>query len=86
MVAVAGYYVTPGALAAIGLTEIGPTAGGWFAATQGQAIAKGSSLAILQSLAMGGSAVLYSNITGTFTIFGAAAGSWTGSGISDYIC
>ena len=86
VVAVAGYYVLPGALATIGLTGIGPAAGGWFAATQGAAIAAGSSHAVLQSLAMGGSAVMYSNIAGTFTIFGAAAGAWTGTGIAGYIC
>ena len=43
VVAAAGYYVLPGALSAIGLTEIGPKKGGWFAATQGPKIAAGSS-------------------------------------------
>ena len=35
---------------------------------------------------MGGSAVMYSNTQGTFTIFGAAAGAWPGADFADYIC
>ena len=41
----------------VGLSPCGPVAGGWFAANQGAAISAASTMAWLQSLAMGGNAV-----------------------------
>jgi hypothetical protein len=40
----------------IGLSLLGPTAGGWFAANMGASLSAGTIMAFLQSLAMGGNA------------------------------
>ena len=55
---------------ALGLSAAGPVIGGWFAAHQGAAIASGSVMAVVQSMAMTGAA------TSTATI---ASGALTGA-------
>ena len=49
-----GACVLPAILCLIGLSPIGPVAGGLFASHMGAAVASGSCMAWLQSLAMGG--------------------------------
>ena len=55
---------------ALGLSAAGPVAGGWFAGASGAAIAKGSTMAFIQSAAMGGQAAV---VVGTQVAAGAAA-------------
>jgi hypothetical protein len=57
------------ALTFIGLTPVGPVAGGFFAANMGAGLTSGSAMAVLQSAAM----------TGTFVTGGVCAGGATGA-------
>ena len=56
--------------AALGLSSIGPVAGGWFAANMGAGVCAGSGMAAAQSVAMGGAGVL----SGPVALIGAAVG------------
>jgi hypothetical protein len=74
--AVAAPLLVTGAFYAIGLSTVGPIAGGWFAANMGAGLTAGSTMAVLQSAAM---------TTGTYTV-AACGGLATGSvvGAKDY--
>ncbi|RYH24774.1 hypothetical protein EON65_16250 [archaeon] len=65
----AGTALAVGALLALGLSPLGPIAGGWFAANMGAGLAAGSTMAMLQSTAM--SAITYTTAAAT----GAAVGT-----------
>ena len=73
---VVGICALPALFTVVGLTAIGPIAGGLFAANSGAAIAAGSAMAVTQSMAMGGSVMTASAIT---TGVGAVASSVLGS-------
>mmetsp|Transcript_3811 Transcript_3811/g.5924 ORF Transcript_3811/g.5924 Transcript_3811/m.5924 type:complete len:184 (+) Transcript_3811:104-655(+) len=70
--AVIGSALVLGTFLAIGLSPIGPIAGGLFAANMGAGLASGSAMAIAQSMAM----------TGTAYGTGAAIGAATGATVS----
>ena len=69
-----GAAALPITLVALGLSPIGPVAGGWFAANQGAALAAGGAMATMQSMAMFGSVVKSVMIGAGFTATGAGAG------------
>lgn len=58
----------PSILSLIGLSSTGPIAGGLFSSMQGGGIMSGSLMAILQSFAMSGWAVLLQSVTVCFWI------------------
>ena len=61
---VVGAALAPVALSAIGLSTLGPVAGGWFAANMGAGLTAGSSMALIQSAAMTGAATTYCGAMG----------------------
>lgn len=67
----AGVVLIGATFLALGLTPIGPLAGGWFAANMGAGLAAGSMMSVLQSAAMTGTAY------GTGLGLGAVAGAAT---------
>jgi hypothetical protein len=69
-----GAVTLPIILVALGLSPIGPIAGGWFAANQGAALAAGGAMATMQSMAMFGSLAKSIMIGVGFTATGAGAG------------
>lgn len=74
--AAVGLVAVPLAFLAIGLSPIGPIAGGWFAANMGAGLAAGSTMAGLQAAAMTGAGV------GTATGVGGAVGAGVGASMS----
>lgn len=76
---IAGAAVLPTFLLAIGLTPVGPVAGGWFAASQGAGVAAGSWMASWQSMAMFGSLAKSLTVGAGFAATGAGAGALTAS-------
>ena len=77
-----GIVALPFTIFALGLTAVGPIAGGAFAACQaGGLVAAGGALATAQSIAMGGSIVTATVITATTTVAGAATGAAIGNAL-----
>ena len=70
----AGAMALPTFLLAIGLTPIGPAAGGWFAANMGAALPAGGTMATLQSMAMFGELAKSIMLGVGFSATGAGAG------------
>ncbi len=69
-----------GAVAVVGLTVIGPVAGGIFAGAQACGwVTAGSCWALLQSIAMGGSVAAATAITAGTTVVGAGVGAGVGA-------
>lgn len=76
-----GALAVGGTFVLLGLTPLGPVAGGWFAANMGAGLASGGWMALLQSAAMSGTAY------GTAAATGAAAGAVaTGAGAAAVYC
>mmetsp|Transcript_13826 Transcript_13826/g.18908 ORF Transcript_13826/g.18908 Transcript_13826/m.18908 type:complete len:147 (-) Transcript_13826:109-549(-) len=73
--AVAGTLLIGGAFLAIGLSPIGPIAGGLFAANMGAGVAAGGMMAVIQSAAMTGTAYATGAAVGAATAAGAAIGT-----------
>ena len=71
----AGALMLPLTLFGVGLSAIGPVAGGLFASWMGPGVTSGSIMAVAQSLAMGGSTGLYATIVGALSSAGAYLGS-----------
>ena len=69
-----GAMALPTFLLAIGLTPIGPAAGGWFAANMGAALPAGGTMATLQSMAMFGKLAKSIMLGVGFSATGAGAG------------
>ena len=69
--ALAGAVILPVTLFGVGLSAIGPVAGGLFASWMGAGVTSGSTMAVAQSLAMGGSTGLYATIVGALSSAGA---------------
>jgi hypothetical protein len=60
-----GGAVVFGGFAIIGLSMVGPVAGGWFAANMGAGLVSGSAMSVLQSAAMTTSTYVYGGVVGT---------------------
>ena len=73
---VTGLVAVPLVFLALGLTPIGPIAGGWFAANMGAGVAAGSGMAALQSAAMTGAGY------GTAAAVGGTVGAGVGTAVS----
>ena len=74
--ATVGAVVLPATILILGLTPIGPVAGGIFAGFQaGGLVTAGGALATVQSIAMGGSVATAVGITATTTVTGAGIGA-----------
>ncbi len=72
----AGAAVVAGSLLLVGLSPVGPIAGGYFASSMGAGVASGSMMASLQSIAMTGAT--YATGAGVGAVAGAGVGASVG--------